>query len=97
MTEAMLVTILAEAQAKGDKDAERTLPDGRRITLYAAHDGVPLTVTKVEGVKLVGGGVVKARNDKGESFLLSLEDLFAAAIDGGGSGGSTGRKAGFLG
>jgi hypothetical protein len=65
------------------------------LTLYAAHDGVSLTVGKIEEVR-VTGGLVRARNAKGETFLLALEDVFAAAVDAGAEGGS-GRKAGFLG
>lgn len=96
MTEAMLRTILSEAQAKDGKEGEHVMPDGRRLTIYAAHDGVGLTVAKVEAVK-IDRGVVRARNDKGESFLLSVDDVFAAAVEAGGAGGPAGRKAGFLG
>ncbi len=96
MTEGMLHAILAEAQAKAGKEGDQALPEGRRLTLYAAHDGVGLTVTKLESLKLEAG-IIRARNDKGETFLLSLEDVFAAATESGGSGGSSGRKAGFVG
>ena len=96
MTDAMLHAILTEAQAKAGKEGEHALPEGRRLTLYAAHDGVGLTVTKVVSVR-VEAGIVRASNDKGEGFVLSIEDVFAAAIEAGGSGGSSGRKAGFVG
>lgn len=96
MTEAMLEKILSEALTKADKDGLHMLSDGRRLTLYASHGGVGLTVAKVESVK-VDSGIVRARNDKGETFLLSVEDVFAAAVEAGGAGGPSGRKAGFMG
>jgi hypothetical protein len=95
MTDTMLQAILDEVQAKSEH-GERILTDGRRITLYVAHDGVGLTVAKVESVK-VGGGLVRAKNDKGELYVLALEDLFAASIDSHGGASASGRKAGFVG
>jgi hypothetical protein len=94
MTGPMLLSILDELRAK-IVEGEHVLGEGRRITLYAAHDGVQLTVAKVEAVR-VAGGLVRARNDKGELYLLELEDLFAASVDAGEKS-SSGRKAGFLG
>jgi hypothetical protein len=94
MTEEMLKAVLETAQAKIDKDGASALPEGRTMTLYAAHDGVSLTVSKVESVR-VAQGIVRARNAKGETFVLAATDLFAAAIDAG-SESATARKAGFL-
>ena len=65
------------------------------MTLYASHNGVALTMSKVEAVK-VSQRVVWARSSKGETYLASLDDLFAAALDRG-SEAAAGRKAGFLG
>ncbi len=90
----MLDAILDEAHAK-NVEGERIMTEGRRVTLYAAHDGVQLTVAKVESVR-VQGALVRAKNDKGDIYVLALEDLFAASVDGGGPS-ATGRKAGFLG
>jgi hypothetical protein len=95
MTDEMLRAVLEAGGAKADKDGWSALPDGRLVTLYAAHDGVGLTVAKVEAVKLTGR-ILSARSVKGEVFLLSFEDLFAAALDRGNESPS-GRKAGFLG
>jgi hypothetical protein len=94
MTEAMLVTILDEVQAKRD-GAERTMPDGRRVTLYAAHDGVALTIGKVASLR-IENGLVRARNDKGETYIVHLDDVFAASIEAGATSGGA-RKAGFVG
>jgi hypothetical protein len=95
MTEEMLRTVLETAQAKADKDGTTALPEGRHMTLYAAHAGVGLTVGKVERLR-IAQGTVRARTAKGETFVFALEDVFAAAIEGG-SEAAMSRKAGFLG
>lgn len=95
MTDDMFRTVLETAGAKSDKDGWSTLPDGKLMTLYAGHAGVPLTISKVEAVK-VAQRVVMARSSKGETFVTSLDDLFAAALDRGNDP-QAGRKAGFLG
>ena len=95
MTEEMLRTVLETAQAKADKDGVAALPQGRLLTLYSAHHGVGLTVGKVERIR-VAGSSLRAHTAKGETFLLALEDVFAAAIEGTGEPGAS-RKAGFLG
>ena len=95
MSEEMLKAVLEAAQAKTDKDGWAILPDGRFLTLYAAHNGAPLTVAKVEAIRVVHG-IVRARSAKGQMFLLAQTDVFAAALDGGAET-PGGRKAGFLG
>jgi phytoene dehydrogenase-like protein len=95
MTEEMLHAVLETAGAKADKEGWSTLPEGRLMTLYAAHGGVPLTMAKVEAVK-VSQRIVWARTSKGETYLVGVEDLFAAALDRGHEA-QAGRKAGFLG
>ena len=96
MTEAMLKRILEEAQAKKGEGGDQELGEGRRLTLYAAHAGVPLTVTKVVALRVLDGGTIQARNDKGDRFFLALEDLFSAAVEGTGASANA-RKAGFVG
>jgi len=91
----MLKAVLEAALAKTDKDGWAILPEGRFLTLYAAHNGVPLTVAKVEAVR-VTHGIIRARSTKGQTVLIAQTDVFAAALDGG-SETSAGRKAGFLG
>ncbi len=95
MTEEMLQAVLETAEAKADKDGWSALPEGRLMTLYAAHAGVPLTIAKVEAVR-VSQRFVRTRTSKGEIHIVSLEDLFAAAMDRGHEP-QAGRKAGFLG
>ena len=94
MTHDMLKNVLETAHAH-ESEGWSVLSDGRLLTLYAAHDGVPLTVQKVEAVR-VAHSIVHARSVKGETFLVALEDIFAAAFDAGQTSPQT-RKAGFLG
>ncbi len=95
MTEEMFRAVLETASAKNDKDGWSALPEGRLMTLYAAHEGVSLTIAKVEAVK-ASQRTVWARSSKGDTYVVSLDDLFAAALDRG-SESASGRKAGFLG
>jgi hypothetical protein len=98
MTEEMLRTVLEAAEAKidkGDKDGWATLAEGRSLTFYVAHNGVPLTVSKISAVR-VAQGIVRAKSAKGQLFVLSLPDVFAAALDGAGESAAV-RKTGFLG
>jgi hypothetical protein len=95
MTEAMFKAVLERAEARKSDDGV-VLPEGRTLTLYAAHDGTSLQVTRVTGLRL-DAGIVEARDAKGETFLLSLEDVFAASVTGDATNKKTGRKAGFLG
>jgi hypothetical protein len=95
MTEEILKAALEAAEAKTDKDGWAELPEGRVLTLHAAHEGVLLNMTKIEAIKSVHG-LLRARSIKGELFVLAMKDVFAVALDGGGKAGQ-GRKAGFLG
>ncbi len=94
MTGEYLQTILKIAQAKVDKDGFFQLPEGATLTLYLAHDGVPLTVNRVEALRQEAG-VVQARvgTGKRETFVLHMADLFAAALEGG--PGAPAKRAGF--
>jgi hypothetical protein len=92
MTGDNLEAILKSAQAKGDKDGFVVLPEGAALTLYAAHDGVSLTVSRVEAVK-IDGELVYARTSRREIFALGRSDLFAVALEG--AVGAPARRAGF--
>ena len=91
MTQEHLAAILELISAKPDKEGWSTFADGRGVTLYAAHGGVPLTVARVEAVA-VKSGLLRARTVKGEIYLLALDDVFAAAAEG---TPTQSRKAGF--
>jgi hypothetical protein len=94
MTGEHLEAILKNAQAKGEKDGFAVLPDGTSMTLYVAHDGVSLTISRAEAIR-VEGDLVHARTAKGERYSIARGDLFAVAIDGATSGGAPVRRAGF--
>ncbi len=96
MTEEMLRVVLDTANAKTDsKDGWAALPSGRLMTLHVAHHGVPLTVGKIDAIK-IQGAVVRARSSKGETFI-ALDDVFAVGLEGGSDLANPPRKAGFLG
>ena len=90
----MLTRILTEAGAKAGKDEVRELSEGSRLTLYVAHDGASLTISRVSSLK-VDGELVVAKNDKGERFFVQLADVFAAGVDATAAQ-SSARKAGFF-
>ena len=91
MTQEHLSAILDLISAKTEKDGWSVFPDGRGLTLYAAHDGVQLAVPRVEGIA-VKGGLLRARTTKGELYVLTLEDVFAVAAE---ATPTQARKAGF--
>ncbi|MEM1032013.1 MAG: hypothetical protein AAGN82_16815 [Myxococcota bacterium] len=93
MTDEMFDAILrkAECEKKGD---HAVLPEGRTLSLYVAHGGSSLTVSRIVEVTR-DGELVEARNAKGELFILTRSDVFAASVVGGSKDGPS-RKAGFL-
>jgi len=97
MTEEMFHAVLDKAGCSKGDGARMELPEGSTMTLYLAHEGTQLQVSRVTAL-IQNGDIVQTETAKGETFLLALEDLFAASILGGdGKDGSPGRKAGFLG
>ncbi len=62
------------------------------MTLYAAHDGVPLMVSRVDAVR-IDGDLVYARTARRETYSLNRADLFAVALEG--ATGQPPRRAGF--
>ena len=91
MNQEQCETFLASVPVESEDDGWMKAPAERHITLYAAHDGVGLTVGKVEAVKL-DGELIWARTRKGETYQLSLGDVFALAVE---APQNTERKAGF--
>jgi hypothetical protein len=87
-----LSTILEKANAKADKNGLSVLPEGTTATLYVSHNGVGLTVSRVDGVK-VEKGLLHARTTKRETYVLELGDVFAVAFEG--VQGTPTRRAGF--
>jgi hypothetical protein len=87
-----LSAILEKANAKADKDGFLILPEGTTATLYVSHNGVGLSVPKVDAVR-VEKGLLHARTAKKETFSLELGDVYAVALEG--TQGSPPRRAGF--
>lgn len=92
MDKATLSAILKTADAT-EKDGASEVPEGRSITLYAAHGGVSLSVPKVCSLR-IEGGVAIAKTVRGETYVVELGDLFAASIEG--AAPAVTRKAGFV-
>ena len=88
-----LTAILEKAQAKADKEGFHVLPEGTTATLYVSHNGVGLTVSKVDAIKKLDGGMVQARTTKRETYVVEIGDLFAVALEG--AQGAPARRAGF--
>ena len=94
MTGEHLEAILKVAGAKADKEGWHALPEGSTMSMHVAHDGVGMTVSRVEAVR-VDGELVFARNPKRETFGFARGDVFAVALEGESSGGKVTRRAGF--
>jgi hypothetical protein len=94
MTGEHLEAILKVAGAKSEKDGWNTLPDGATLTLHVAHDGVGMTVSRVEAIRQ-DGELVFARNPKRELFALARTDVYAVALEGEPTAGKVVRRAGF--
>jgi hypothetical protein len=52
----------------------------RLLTLHVSHDGVGLTVSRVAALRQEGP-LLFARTSKGDQFVLSLDDVFAASAE----------------
>lgn len=87
-----LGAILATAEATQEDGGWSKLPEGKYLTLHAAHNGVGLVVARGVAVRSEGS-LVFLRTLKGETYVLDLSDIFAGAVDGTSS--STMRTAGF--
>ena len=93
MTAEMLKTVLDTAGAKLDEQGVAVLPERHTLSLYLAHDGASLTITRVVRVAL-HGEVLQAEDDKGELFVAHIGDAFAVSVAV--PAGASTRKAGFL-
>jgi hypothetical protein len=79
------------ADAKQEDDWSM-LPEGRSLNLYVAKDGATLNITRIEAVAFEEP-LLRARTTSGEVFLVTLNEVFAAAAVG--SVAKT-KKAGFI-
>ena len=79
--------------SKANEQGFREFPQKTTLTLYLAKDSVGLTVASIEAVA-VRGHQAHARTTKGDLYVISLEDVFAANIEGAAKSKSE-RRAGF--
>ena len=91
MKQEQLEAFLASVSATMGEQGWHEVAAEQHITLYAGHDGVGLTVGKVEAIQ-IEGDQLRARTRKGETYLLALSDVFATAVE---APKNNERKAGF--
>ncbi len=84
---------MSVAEAKKADDGWLGLPDGRALTLYVAAGNSTLSIARIQQLK-VDANLVHARTNKGEHYLVALEDVYAGSVDAPTTG--TAKKAGFL-
>ena len=92
MTHEHLAALITAGEAKKSSDGWMTLPEGRSLTIYVAAGQSPLTISRVQAVRH-DGALLHARSNKGEHYVLALEDAFAGSLD---APPSVTKKAGFL-
>ncbi|HEU4405035.1 MAG TPA: hypothetical protein VFS43_07060 [Polyangiaceae bacterium] len=88
-----LGVILATAGASQGDEGWSNLPEGKFLTLHAAHNGVGLTIGRGVAVR-TEGSLIFLRTMKGETFVLDINDVFAGAVDG--TAPASARTAGFI-
>jgi len=93
MTPVHINDILKICEASDGEGGFRELPQKTTLTLYLSKGGVGLTVSSIEAVAL-RGHTVQARTTKGDLYVVSLEDVFAANVEGRMKS-KTERRAGF--
>jgi len=93
MTQEHWSALLAVAEAKKQDQGFLALPEGRALTLYVAANSATLSIARIHQVKLEGA-LVHARTNKGEHYVVALEDVYAGSVDT--PTASTAKKAGFL-
>jgi len=85
--------ILTLCEASAADNGFRELPAKTTLSLYLAKGGVGLTVAQIEAVA-IKSGTIQARTTKGDLYVVALEDVFGANIEGRMQA-KTPRKAGF--
>ncbi|RYZ08831.1 MAG: hypothetical protein EOO73_05915 [Myxococcales bacterium] len=92
MTLEHFAALIEASGAKKDDSGFFASPEGKVLTLYVSSGSATLSVQRIEAVRQEQG-LVHAKTKKGELFVLSLQDVFAGAVEE--TQGST-RKAGFV-
>jgi len=92
MASSRLRALLDNVGAVPGDDGWLNMPDSRTLTLHLAHDGVPLTISKIKTVR-ERDGMVEARTAQGEVYVLLADDVFAVVAE---ATKESGRRAGFV-
>lgn len=92
MANSHLQLLLSATGATAGEDGWLSIPDGRSLTLQLAHEGVPLTISRIRTLR-ERDELLEARTIQGELYLFWASDVFALVVEGPKE--ST-RKAGFV-
>jgi hypothetical protein len=91
MTGEQLASLLSVAESTRSADGWDEL-SRHTLTLHAAYNGAALSFGRIEGIKHEGG-LLQARNARGETHVVRLDDVFAGTVE---PSREKGRKAGFV-
>lgn len=72
--------LVSAAGGKQDPDGWHVAGEGQSMTVYVASGGASLTVSKITAVKH-SGGLLLARTQRDEEYVLQIKDVFAGAAD----------------
>lgn len=82
MTPEHVNEILKTCEASpADERGFREFPPKTTLSLYLSRGGVGLTVAAIEAMA-VRGATVHARTTKGDLYLVAIDDIFAANVEG---------------
>lgn len=70
------------------------LPDGAQLTLYVAHQGASLGITRIDAYR-AKGELLALRTAKKETFYVRLADVYAVSADGAAGGQPVRNPVGF--
>lgn len=91
MTNEQFTTVLTMLPVTRTDDGWWKCERDQFLSLYVAHDGVPLQIAKVETLK-AEGHLMRAKTHRGEQYIIVMEDLFGVAAE---APSAVARKAGF--
>ena len=83
---------ILKSHAKTDKEGWQVMPEGIFLTFYLAHEGVSLSLSRIEAVRQEGD-LLYARGLQRALFALEKKDIFVVAVEG--SKSQPVRRAGF--
>lgn len=91
MTGEQLASLLSVAEFNRGADGWNEL-SRHTLTLHAAYNGAALSFGRIQAIKHEAG-LIQARNSRGETHVVRLDDVFAGTVE---PSREEGRKAGFV-